>query len=212
MTSGLDSWVKQAARRLSTDSAAQVRREISEHFESARAAALSTGASADEAERRAIAALGSPQIANRQYRKVLLTSAEAALLRRGNAEARFVCSRPAVRWLMRAIPVSALTASWALYLYGSTELARVLLAAGLSMALLFLAPFLPIYTPARGRVFRVIKWAAVVGMLLVAFGSDALQWSWLLASSLAPLTGIEIARAAIRRKLPVEQWPRQLYL
>ncbi len=113
---------------------------------------------------------------------------------------------------MRAIPVAALTASWALYLWGSTEFTRVLLAAGLGMGLIFLAPFFPLYTPARGRVFRGIKWVVIVGMLVLAFGSDALQWSWLLASSLAPMAGIEITRASIRRKLPVEQWPRQLYL
>jgi hypothetical protein len=141
-----------------------------------------------------------------------LTATEARLLDQGNAEARLVCGRPSVRWLMRAIPVAALIASWALYLGGSTELARVLLAAGLGMGLIFLAPFFPIYTPARGRVFRVIKWVGVAGMLVLAFGSDALQWSWLLASCLAPMAGIEITRASIRRKLPVERWPRQLYL
>jgi hypothetical protein len=209
---GLDGWLEQATRRLAKSSAAQVRSEIREHYEAAREAAMNGGATAEESDRLAIAALGDPRTANCQYRKVLLTATEARLLDQGNAEARLVCGRPSVRWLMRAIPVAALTASWALYLGGSIELARVLLAAGLGMGLIFLAPFFPIYTPARGRVFRVIKWVGVAGMLVLAFGSDALQWSWLLASCLAPMAGIEITRASIRRKLPVERWPRQLYL
>lgn len=210
--SGLDSWLEQATRRLAKCSAAQVRSEIGEHYEAAREAALNGGATAEEAERLAMAALGDPKAANCQYRKVLLTASEARLLHQGNAEARLVCSLSFVSWLLRAIPVVALATSWALYLWGATEPARVLLAAGIGIGLIFLAPFFPLYTPARGRVFRAIKWVVIVGMLVTAFGSDALRWSWLLASCLAPMAGIELTRASIRRKLPVEQWPRQLYL
>jgi hypothetical protein len=212
MKSNLDIWLEQATRCLAKCSTERVRSEIREHYESARDAALNAGATADEADRQAIAALGNPRKANRQYYRVLLTSSEAAILHHGNAEARFVCARPLVRWLMRAIPVAALTVSWAAYLWGASELARISLAAGLGMGFIFLGPFLPIYTPARGRAFRIAKWFVVVGMLMLAFGSDVLQWSWLWASSLAPMFGIEVARAAIRRKLPIEQWPRQLYL
>jgi general stress protein YciG len=40
----LDSWLKQATRHLSKESVAQVRTEIREHYESAREAAMSGGA------------------------------------------------------------------------------------------------------------------------------------------------------------------------
>ena len=39
----LDSWLKEATRRLSRDSTAQVRAEIQEHFESARENAVNSG-------------------------------------------------------------------------------------------------------------------------------------------------------------------------
>ena len=78
---GLDSWLNQATRHLSVDSAAQVRTEIREHYESAWEAAVGGGAPADEAGRSALAALGDAKAANRQYRKVLLTSSEARMLR-----------------------------------------------------------------------------------------------------------------------------------
>src|SRR5262245_8350522 len=102
----LDSWLTQATRHLSKDSAAQVRTEIHEHYESAREAAVSGGATADEADRLAVTALGDAKAANRQYRKVLLTSAEARMLHAGNREARVLCSRSSPRWLLLVPPVA----------------------------------------------------------------------------------------------------------
>ena len=87
---GLDSWLKQATRHLSKDSAVQVRTEIEEHYESAREAAISGGATIDGAHRLALTALGNAKTANCQYRHVLLTSAEARMLRDGEWEARVV--------------------------------------------------------------------------------------------------------------------------
>lgn len=89
---GLDSWLEQATRCLSRDSVAQVRSEIREHYESARETAISGGATADEADRLAVCALGDAKTANRQYRNVLLTASEARMLREANWEARAVCS------------------------------------------------------------------------------------------------------------------------
>ena len=104
---GLDSWLKQATRHLSKDSAVQVRTEIEEHYESAREAAISGGATIDEAHRLALTALGNAKTANCQYRHVLLTSAEARMLRDGEWEARVVCSRSWLKWLLVAAPVAA---------------------------------------------------------------------------------------------------------
>jgi len=88
----------------------------------------------------------------------------------------------------------------------------MLLISGLGMGLLFAAPMLPVYTPSRARIYRVVKWLAMIAMLALAFGANMLQWSWLLISCLWPVFWIESRRASIRRKLRVEDWPRQLYL
>jgi hypothetical protein len=78
----LETWLKQATRCLSRDSATQVRIEIREHCDSAREAAIRDGATTEEANRLAVTGLGDAKAANRQYRKVLLTSAEARMLAR----------------------------------------------------------------------------------------------------------------------------------
>ena len=208
----LENWLTHATRRLSRDSAARVRTEIQEHYESAREAALARGASSEEASRAALVALGDASAANRQYRKVLLTSAEARVLRQGNCEAQAICSRPLLKQVVKALPVAVLAAAAAAFFGGPGWLARPLLALAIVSGLQLAAPFLPVYTPARGRIFRVVKWAALLGAFVLALGSDTLRLSWLLATSLWPLFWIERTRHAIRRKLPVAQWPKQLYL
>jgi hypothetical protein len=210
--SRLEPWLEQATRRLSKDSAAQVRSEIQEHYESAREAALSAGATPEEAERSAVAALGDARTANRQYRSVLLTAAEARLLRQGNCEAHALCSQAWLKWLLLAVPVGALAASVACLFAGAIGPARVLLASGFAVGIFFVAPFLPIYTPSRARVYRAIKWVVLVGGLGLAFWPEVLQWSWLLLSCLWTVGWIEWMRVSIRRKLPVGKWPKQLYL
>jgi len=66
-----DQWLSDATRGLSEESAAQVRAEIQQHYDSAREAG---GDAAD-----VIRALGDPRTANRAYRKVLLTEREALM-------------------------------------------------------------------------------------------------------------------------------------
>jgi hypothetical protein len=208
----LDRWLKQATRHLSSDSVSQVRTEIQEHYESAREAAMSGDATADEADRLALAALGDAKAANCQYRKVLLTSAEARMLREGNWEARAVCSRTWLRRLLLALPAASLLASSMLFLTGATVVARVLFAGGVGMGLLFAAPLLPIYTPSRSRVFRCVKWAVLMSTFVLAFGPDTLKSFWLFTSCLWPVAWIEWTRFCIRRKLRIAEWPKQLYL
>ena len=209
---GLDSWLNQATRRLSKDSAAQVRREIQEHYESAREAAMSGGATTEEAHGAALAALGDGKAANRQYRNVLLTREEARMLREGNWEARAVCSRAWLKWLLLALPLAALMVAAGFFSSGATTLAWKVLVGGIGMGLLFTPPFLPIYTPSRGRVFRIVKWVVMLAMLGLAFGPAAFKMAWLLISCLWPMAWNEWTRISIRRKLPVAQWPKQLYL
>jgi hypothetical protein len=211
MTS-LDRWLEQATRCLSKDSTAQVRKEIQEHYESEREAAVSQGIKAEEADRLAVASLGTAKAANGQYRKVLLTSAEARMLRDTNREARVFCSSVWLKWMLLAVPVGALVASSVLFFNGKNEVAGVLALAGIAMAVIFAAPFLPVYTPSRGRMYRVVKWTLMIGAVCLAFGPDTLKYSWLLASCLWIPVWTEWTRISIRRKLPVAEWPKQLYL
>ena len=209
---GFETWLKQATRHLSTESATQVRAEIQDHFESARDAALAAGRTPEETDLVALAALGDARTANCQYRRVLLTSEEARLLRQGNREAQFVCGRPWLKWLVPAASiVTLLTGIVLLMIHGGT-VAQIFLAAGTTAGLLSSAPFLPIYTPSRGRVFRYLKWMVFIGAFALILGSDTLKMSWLLISSLSPMAWVEWTRVSIRRKLPVAKWPRQLYL
>jgi hypothetical protein len=64
----LEKWLSDATRGLSAESAAQVRAEIQQHYDSA-----------CEAGDDGIAALGDPRVSNRAYRKVLLTEREAMM-------------------------------------------------------------------------------------------------------------------------------------
>ena len=208
----IDAWLKKATRHLSKDSASRVRTEIQDHYESEREAAVNRGLGAEEADCLAVTGLGDARAANREYRKVLLTSAEARMLHEANWEARAICSRAWLKWLMRALPVAALLAAIVLFLTGGVAVARVLVAVGIGLGFVFVAPLLPVYSPSRARVFRWVKWAALAGSLMLAFGPDALKLSWLLASCLWPMVWIEWTRSSIRRKLPVAKWPRQLYL
>jgi hypothetical protein len=212
MVSGLELWLKQATRHLSGDSAVQVRTEIREHYESAREAAISGGANPDKAAQMALTALGDPKRANRQYRKVLLTSAEVRLLREGNWESRAICSHRLMRSVLLGVPLNALLAATILFCTGAMDAARILLVGGLGLGLLFMALSLPIYTPSRSRIFRYVKWVVLAGMPVLAFGPDAYKFSWLLISSLFPIAWVEWTRISIRRKLPVAQWPKHLYL
>jgi hypothetical protein len=208
----LESWLAEATRHLAHDSAMQVRAEIQEHHESAREAAMSAGATADEADRQVVAALGDARAANCQYRKVLLTSAEARILRQGNREARAFCSRVWLKQTLIALSFAVLIGAEIFYLRSASETARILLVLGLGMGLMFVAPMFPVYTPSRSRIYRVVKWLAMIAMFALAFGPDTLKWSWLLICCLWPVYRVEATRASIRRKLRVEQWPRQLYL
>ena len=208
----LDVWLERATRRLAGNSAAKVRAEIQEHYESARDAAIRDGESADEADRRAVNALGEAAAANCEHRKVLLTSAEARMLREGKWEARAICSRRWLKLALLAIPVAMLLAAAALFASGARALAGMLLSGGIGLALCLATPLLPLYTPTRSRVVRVVRQVVVTGTILMVFGGEALKWSWLLISCLWPMFWIEWKRSSIRRKLPVADWPKHLYL
>ncbi len=199
----LESWLTEATRSLSEDSATQVRREIGEHYESS----LVRDVTPDEADRLAIEALGDAKAANRQYRKVLLTSSEARMLRQSNREARAFCSVPLLKGLLIAVSVVVLFGATISFRAGAIFMAQTFLLGWVLVSVLAFAPFLPVYTPSRGRVFRVVKWVALLVALWLALKITPLFFACLWA-----LTWVEWTRASIRRKLPIAEWPRQLYL
>lgn len=149
---------------------------------------------------------------NCQYLKVLLTSAEAKLLRQGNWEARAFCSSPLFKWARLALPLGALLGAVAFLRNGDMSMARLLLVGGLSTGLMFAAPFLPVYTVPRSRVLRGFKWMALGAILVLASVASGPRWSWLYLCCLWPIARVEWMRISIRRKLPVSDWPKQLYL
>ena len=116
----LESWLTDATRGLSKDSGAQVRSEIGEHYESS----LKRDVTPDEADRIAVAALGDAKAANRQYRKVLLTSSEARMLRQSKREARAFCSVPLLKGLLIAVSVVVLFGAGICFRVGAIFLAQ----------------------------------------------------------------------------------------
>ena len=208
----LETWLQAATQCLSADSADQVRKEIREHYESARDAAIDGGATPEDADRSAVSSLGNPGTANRQYRRVLLTETEANMLRTSQWERKGVCARPWLLWLLRATPVVALCAAALAFVSGHTLLARLLLPLGVGTAVFFAAPTFPLYTPPRARVFRWVKWVAIIMSTAAAFGSSASNWAGALAISFSGIVWIEWTRRSIRRKLPVAEWPKELFL
>jgi len=207
----LNDWLQQATRHLAKNSAAQVRAEIREHYESARETAIAGGATSENAERQALNALGDARTANCQYRRVLLTSAEARMLGESNWEARAVCSRPWLKRSILAMPMAIAAAAAALLITGHAPVARDVLIGGIAMSPLAAVLLLQINTPLRGRVFRCAKWIVMIGAMVLLLGPNAVMRPWLLISWVLPLAWIEWTRASIRRKLPVKAWPRHLY-
>ena len=204
----LETWLVSATRGLSAESAAQVREEIHEHYQSAYEAALAGGAPGQEANLTAVAALGDARSANRQYRRVLLTSKEAKLLHlmtfdRSSLPVRRVTIGKRLAWLLGAEGCAgAAVVTWKdhAWLFFWLTLAAVLL----------VSRFLPIDSPSRSRTYRCAKWVAFIGAaaLTAWFGVMPL---WVLLGPLFVLAYGEYVHTSIRRKLPVDQWPKRLY-
>lgn len=203
MSDLLEHWLERATKGLSSDSGRQVWTEIRAHYESACQEALAAGASEEESDRAAVVSLGDPAAANRGYRKVLLTSAEARLLRETSC-AFWSGSR---RWLW-LLPVLIVLAGIRFFAMGDAYSGWTLLAGASGIALLMSAFWLPVFTVARGRVFRAVRWLWLAAILALT-----MRGSWLMLLTCAwPLVWAEWRLFAVRRKLPVSQWPKQLYL
>lgn len=209
---GIDLWLQQASRRLSRESAAQVESEIRAHYESAREASLSSGASPEQADRSALAALGDPKAANCEYRKTLLTKAEARMFAQGSWETATVCANRRVRVVAFSIPGLFLIAAAVCFFFRAFDIVGMLSRAGIDLAALFLLYFLPVHTPSRSRLARYARWLLLAALPFIVLGSDTLRLGWLFIGPVWAVASTEWTRASIRRKLPISRWPRHLYL
>jgi hypothetical protein len=228
----LDTWLARATRQLSADSAAQVRAEIAEHYESAREDAIRSGATPDEADRYAVSALGDPKSANSQYRDVLLTRSEARLLRSSACEAHFFTATPLRKRLLAIVPAVAATCAAAAYAVATLTapfvipfttsanvnataalVARVAIGAAILTAMVLGVPLLPIYTPVRARYYRAAKWLTVIILSVLLYDPVHIrEWFWLMLNCFSIVAWIELKRMSIRRKIPAPNWPKHLYL
>ncbi len=99
------------------------------------------------------------------------------------------------------------------------------------LCLMAAARFLPVYTPGRARIFRTLRWATQIAIFVLAFGPilvgpmpsgpvlpnqiGALSvWLWTLIwlCTVCIVGRLEWIKTSLRRKLPVEKWPKALYL
>jgi hypothetical protein len=127
------------------------------------------------------------------------------MLRQSNREAQAFCSSGALKGLLLTVFVMLGATT---LLAGATSVTwKKFILGWVVVSLLAFSPFLPVYTPSPSRVVRIVKWVFLVAALGMAF-----HWSWLFVACLWPLAWVEWTRASIRRKLPVAEWPRQLYL
>ena len=210
-------WLKRVTRGLSQEAKNQVRREIEDHYLSVRDAALAQGAAPDQADRHALAALGDAETANIRYRSVLLTKEEAKMLRRVKRDGEFFRCRPALVRAFRLGPFLLLCVSAAAYAINAENLARIMLAATLGVGMIFSVPTFSIYTPARSQVYRYAKWPVVLMAVWLANGRSFHHWFGITLIGLAVFgwadwVWTDWVCASLRKKLPVEQWPKMLYL
>ena len=203
MSDLLERWLDRATKDLSLDSSRQVCAEIVAHYESACEEALGAGASEEESDRAAVASLGDAASANRAYKKVLLTDADAALL----SQTRCGVWPASRRWLW-LLPILVCMAAIRFFVTGDSYFGWTLVTGATGFALLLSAFKLPVFTLKRGRIFRAFRWLWLAAILALT-----MKGSWLMLISCAwPILWVEWRLSTVRRKLPVSQWPKQLYL
>lgn len=192
----LDSWIDRASRGLAPESRARVQAEIEEHFRCAMEEPFAT-------EVAVVRALGDPRVANRAYKRVLVTAAEARLMH-WNA---FGDRQPKLSLAV----FLAIAVMWgSMGTLASTWIAIVMVFEGFLVAL-----------PRRGRPYtgrKLVTYRCLRMVWGVAFfgavGSTAAA-PLVVATMVSPLAFYvwnEWMNARIRRKLPVDQWPKAIYL
>jgi hypothetical protein len=196
----LEQWLDAATRGLSGSAATRVRAEIGEHYASALESAVAVGIDSIEAERRAVAELGDAKTANREYRRVLLTEREENLLR----SVTWMSHRWQVLYMVLIAAVLIVIRFW-------IPVADYLLAWVVAEGVL---RTIPISTIRAAWIVRISRWAVLASFYAASFASlkpmGALPGFMMLWIPLVTAYQ-EYKLCVIRRKLPVEQWPRRLW-
>ena len=197
----LEHWLDVATKGLCESAAERVRAEIGEHYASALESAVKRGVDSVEAERHAVAALGDAKTANREYRRVLITEREENLLSSlgwGSRRRQFGIM---VLWALPLIVIRFWTSE-----------ADYILAALVTQGVL---QTIPISSVRAAWVVRILRWAVMAAFYATLFARmlpkgmfPAVVMLWM------PLVMAyhEYKLCVIRRKLPVEQWPRRLWV
>jgi hypothetical protein len=198
----LEQWLSVATRGLCDAAAARVRAEIGEHYASALESAGTADVDPLDVERRAVTALGDAKTANRQYRRVLLTEGEDVLLRGLSPLSQFWDMVTAGSLVMVGALIWVRTSEFR-YL-PATVIVEVMLRA------------IPVGSIRAGSIVRSARW----GVLTIGLTMTVVSY---LGPGIAPIfhvTGVVLVAVAagyaeykffvLRRKVPVEQWPRRL--
>lgn len=193
----LEQWLSVATRGLCDSAADRVRAEIGEHYASALELAGTAGVDPLDAERRAVAALGSPKIANRQYRRVLLTEGEANLLR------SLTSWWASWGWLLMGIPL--LLVAVALRSSAMIYVPAMLLIEGVFRTI-------PFRSIRAGSIVRGVRWGVLtIGLtMMVVSHVGAGPGIGMVGCIAFFILHREYTFSVLRRKVPVEQWPRWL--
>jgi hypothetical protein len=192
----IDQWIAIATSKLAPESAEQVRREIGEHYH----CALAAGAWD-------IASLGDPRKANREYRKVLLTAAEARFVERPQR----IVPPGSWRWWGMAVLGLLTDLAWASRWPSSGPyLVWRAWPLGALLLLQYLGPLLRIRTPARLRIWHWVRVAGfAVAMLLLITVWDGSIFG--LMTQFLVVVSFLGAPATLRRKFPVDKWPSEWF-
>ena len=174
-------------------------------------AAIAEGATAEQADQFALAALGDARTVNGHYRQVLLTSDEARLLRNGNSEARAFCSRRWIKWTGIVLSVGTFWTALTLFFLGRIEMSA-------SRACHLPDDWSSLCCAASSRLHAVTQsylsrrevcadhWRARDGFRS-RFAAHVVAADLVLVADRRGSNGGELS---IRRKLPATAWPRQL--
>jgi len=192
----LEQWLYVATRGLCDSAAARVRADIGEHHASALEAAGTVDIDPLELERRVVGALGDAKVANRQYRRVLLTEGEHNLLRRLSSRS----------WLGKVILLASVVAL--VVMPFRVEISYVFVTVVIQGVL----EAFPIASIRAGWVVRIFRWGVVIAFYTFWLASVSDKG---LAIAIIPVAVAhaheEYKRFVLRRKVPVKQWPRRLW-
>ncbi|HET9385746.1 MAG TPA: hypothetical protein VFO67_11405 [Gemmatimonadales bacterium] len=201
----LEQWLSVATRGLCDSAAERVRGEIGEHYASALESAGTADVDPLDAERRVLSALGDAKTANRQYRRVLLTEGEDVLLRGLMSRMRWVWV--GIVALLSALALVFIPGNTPGYSYTKYFLTMVVIDAVLQA--------IPVGSSRAGWIVRTVRGGVLtigMTMTLVSGLGDRRVYVSPAGAAIVFIIHSEYKLFVLRRKVPVERWPRRLWV